>query len=257
LSTLRKIIKLVPTSLRKQVLEMIKREYRLGWPDVLITNEDSELDLLDIVLAHYARRNSHIRFVQVGACDGVMGDSLFPLIERYDMRGMLIEPRPDMFELLRRNYAARYGLEGFTFVNVAIARSEGMLNMYSIKPGVPGPDWLTGTASLDKNVLLHGLSGVADPDALIRVEQVKAVTFETLFESYPVGAVDLLQIDAEGYDAEILRMFDLGRWRPAIVRFEHLHLSPPDYEDALKLLVDHQYKIGLSANDTIAYRAVN
>jgi FkbM family methyltransferase len=245
LGTLRKIIKLVPTSLRKQVLEMLKREYRLGWPAVLVMNEDSELDLLDAVLAHYARRNSNIRFVQVGACDGVMGDSLFPLIERYHMRGVLIEPRPDMFERLRQNYAARYGLEGFTFVNVAIARSEGVLNIYSIKPDVTGPDWLMGTASFDKNVLLQGLRGAADPEALIRVEQVTAVT------------VDLLQIDAEGYDAEILRIFDFDRWRPAIVRFEHLHLSPQDYEDALKLLVGHQYKIGLSANDTIAYRALN
>ena len=67
--------------------------------------------------------------------------------------------------------------------------------------------------------------------------------------------MDLLQIDAEGYDSELLRLFDLPRRKPAIVRFEHTHLSRPDYESCLTLLIDLGYRIAIYGGDTLAYLA--
>ena len=46
-----------------------------------------------------------------------------------------------------------------------------------------------------------------------------------LLAKHGVSRVDLLQIDTEGYDFEIIRMFDHAGVRPAVVRFEHLYLS--------------------------------
>ncbi|MGH3135686.1 MAG: FkbM family methyltransferase [Gaiellaceae bacterium] len=47
--------------------------------------------------------------------------------------------------------------------------------------------------------------------------------------------VDLLQIDVEGYDLELLKLFGFGRITPPIVRFEHKHLSAGDLDDAVQL----------------------
>ena len=65
--------------------------------------------------------------------------------------------------------------------------------------------------------------------------------------------IDLLQVDAEGYDAEILRLFDIPRRKPAIIQFEHKHLGRRDVEACLNLLIDEGYKISICGSDTLAY----
>src|SRR5438552_1031180 len=75
------------------------REGRVGHP---------EADLgvtLDRLLANYRHGHSEICFLQVGAFDGVLGDPIYPLIEKYDLRGYLLEPQRDAFARLKANYA--------------------------------------------------------------------------------------------------------------------------------------------------------
>jgi hypothetical protein len=43
-------------------------------------------------------------------------------------------------------------------------------------------------------------------------------------------------IDAEGYDAEILRTIDFAVHRPRVLVYEHFHLLPPDREAARNAL---------------------
>jgi FkbM family methyltransferase len=140
-------------------------------------------------------------------------------------------------------------------VNAAIAEKDGTVELYSIKPGVRGPDWLAGTASFDKKIVLQALKSSRDPESFIYAESVKAITFDTLFRTYDISTVDLLQIDAEGFDGQLLKLFDLRARKPAIVRFEHLHLKPNEYEATLEALIENGYKIALSENDTLGYRA--
>ena len=39
------------------------------------------------------------------------------------------------------------------------------------------------------------------------------------------NSIDLLQIDTEGFDYEVLKMFDFNTYRPVIIQYEHFHLS--------------------------------
>lgn len=64
------------------------------------------------------------------------------------------------------------------------------------------------------------------------------MTFTRLFEEAGIPRVDMLQVDAEGYDHEVLRLFEIPTRRPAIIRFEHKHLRPADYGQAIGMLVD-------------------
>ncbi len=211
-----------------------------------------ELSLdLDMVLSHYRVEHPNVRYLQVGAFDGVSGDPIYPLIERHALQGILIEPQKDAFERLKTNYS---GFRNFQFVNAAISDHDGYSNLFRIRPGARGPEWLHQIASFDRNVLMWHAHMAPNLESMIETEQVRCLTFETLFKEIGIKGVDLLQVDAEGFDAEILRLFNLPVRKPAIVRFEHKHLSIADHERSIGLLVSQGYRVAASASDTLAYR---
>jgi hypothetical protein len=78
------------------------------------------------------------------------------------------------------------------------------------------------------------------------------MTFDTLLCDLNVERIDLLQIDAEGYDAEIVNTIDLERARPHIICYEHMHLSAEQQEGCIQRLVDHGYRIAIGFQNTIA-----
>jgi hypothetical protein len=69
-----------------------------------------------------------------------------------------------------------------------------------------------------------------------------------------VDYVDLLYIDAEGYDFELLKVFDFDRLAPEIVRFEHVGLSRGEWDEAVRLLAHHGYRTVREEYDTTGYR---
>ena len=95
----------------------------------------------------------------------------------------------------------------------------------------------------------------ASPDSSSEPERSKvpALTPATLLEQVGAERIDVLQIDTEGYDLEVLRLFDISRRRPSIVQFEHQHLNRRDRDAAAQLLVDAGYLVALIRYDTIAY----
>ena len=53
-----------------------------------------------------AVRGDSLNFIQVGANDGEYADPLHSFIVNYPWHGILVEPQPDIFARLRKNYAA-------------------------------------------------------------------------------------------------------------------------------------------------------
>ena len=81
---------------------------------------------------------------------------------------------------------------------------------------------------------------------------VRCLTFDDLLAD--VDYVDLLYIDAEGYDFELLKLFDFDRLAPEIVRFEHVGLSQGEWDEAVRLLAHHGYRTVREEDDTSGYR---
>lgn len=50
-------------------------------------------------------------------------------------------------------------------------------------------------------------------------------------------------IDAEGFNYEVIKMFDIAATRPGMIVFEHVHLSESDYDDCLELLRRNDYVV--------------
>jgi FkbM family methyltransferase len=165
----------------------------------------------------------------------------------------LIEPQPRYFARLVESYR---GFEGLTFVNAAIDRETGTRDLYRVQDERgESIDALAHLASLSHERLLdwQRQDGMSAPKGShIGSVRVECRTFEDVLDA--ASYVDLLHIDAEGYDFQLLRLFDFARFAPALVRFEHVHLSRADWDEAVTLLAQYGYCTVQEEYDTTAYR---
>jgi FkbM family methyltransferase len=192
-----------------------------------------------------------VKFVQVGANDGVRFDGLYAKVTQHPCAGLVIEPLPDMFERLKMNYA---GYPAIVPVKIAIHASARSMDLYRVAPGAipPLPDWAAGIASFDRGHLTgHGI-----PVEHIVAEPVACVPLMELLESTRCLDANVLQIDTEGYDAEIIRMIDFARFRPRLIKYEHKNLTSSAAHDAETSLRAAGYRVNKEQQDTIAWHRV-
>ena len=242
---------LVKTSLER-------RGYRIGRLPPLASERGYTLDIdFDYVLAHYLGRRIDTRpffFVQIGAFDGTTHDRLHENVRKGRWHGVLVEPQPRYFQRLLESYEKT---DGLSFVNAAVDGERGVRTLYGVESAHGEPiDDLGHLASFSREHLLDWQRRDGHHDeADIRIggTSVPCLTFDDLLAD--VDYVDLLHIDAEGYDLELLKLFDFDRFAPEIVRFEHAHLSRGDWDEAVRLLVRHGYRTIREEYDTTAYRS--
>lgn len=78
-------------------------------------------DVLSLVVEKYLAKQKPFFFVQIGTNDGIQDDPVRKLILTHKLPGLFVEPTPDIFSLLCRNYA---DLPQLQFANVAISICE-------------------------------------------------------------------------------------------------------------------------------------
>ena len=245
-----KLKRLTQRTLKRSNFELVKK------PRVLLDRPRAELQItLDILAQSVAYFNGgELNFVQVGAYDGVMFDPLRHLILQHGWRGILLEPQPDQFARLRENYRDQPQL---ILKNAAIDERDGPKILYRARDDYFANfqragelEWVKSAASFER----AALEGIPHIDGYIEEVPVEGISFDTLFEQTDLGHVHLLQIDTEGFDYEIIKMFDIARRRPEIVHFEHKMLSERDLNQCLKMLVKQGYLLTqIGGEDTLVY----
>jgi FkbM family methyltransferase len=239
------------TNVQQSARMVLRRLLRAGGLDVrrpvapLLKSPAASLSVdLEHLIALRMLERRELFFLQIGAFDGRTDDALHEYICRYGWRGILVEPQPRYFAELQKTYAGHPGLD---LRNVAVSVRRGTRMLYAVDLNEPGlPEWAPQIASFDRRRL--EATGFA-----IREYQVDCVTVADLLVG--VERLDLLQIDAEGYDAELIDMFDFTAFRPSIVRFENVCLSRADHERAVGRLVHYGYQVAVVGTDTIGWGA--
>lgn len=196
-------------------------------------------------------------FIQIGANDGSTSDPLRRQVVARAWRGIMVEPVPHIFEKLRARYS---GSPHVLLENVAIGASDGTAEFHSLVPVVNPvalglPHWYAGLGSFRREVILSHKAQIPDIEQRIVTQTLPCLTFATLCARHGVDAVDLIQIDTEGYDYEVVKLIDLNRFRPALLIYEHVHLSAEDRAACENLLRRHGYEVGQFHLDTLALRA--
>lgn len=209
----------------------------------------------DALLYDQLQRSGVFCFVQIGACDGVSFDPIYRFVARNHarVRGVVIEPLPDLFQLLQRNYR-RY--PEVVAVNCAVHNTETEMVLHRVDPArlKEAPDWARGIASFDPQH--HRRSGI--PTECMIAERVRCRPLSEILKSQQISRLDLLQIDTEGYDAEIVLGIDFREIVPQIIRFEHGlqsgTMAGPAFQRVVEKLHDSGYELMIEASDAIAYR---
>ena len=217
----------------------VERSYR---PPALLRHPDWNFDdPLKLVVAYAMRRRPDFSFLQVGAFDGRTEDPIHPLVREFGIRGIVVEPQVRMLETLRANYADQPQV---TVVNAAIADAEGSREFYSTTAGQ------SRKASFFRSHLLdHGIRA-----ADIVAQTVRCATITSLAQEHGLKRCDLIQIDAEGFDGQIVRSIDFDAVQPVIVRFEHVHMSHRDCDACIELLASHGFRFIGQRRDILALR---
>jgi len=206
----------------------------------------------DTVLFFRSINNPGFFFIQIGSCDGVGGDPIRRHIIKRHWSGVLVEPVKYLFEKLIENYKNEKKL---IFDNSAISEEKGVRNFYRLTQSNDSlPAWYDqlGSFSID-NVLKHK-EYIPDIENRILVEQVPTITLAGLIEKYSITKIDLLHIDAEGYDYEILKQIKFIHIKPRMILFENAHLIPSDLKASEDFLRENGYFIIRIEEDTFAFR---
>ena len=202
-----------------------------------------------------------VNFVQVGANDGITHDPIHLYIKRDGWQGVLLEPQAVLCErYLRPLYAANPGVH---VVQAALGRQAEEATLYTI--GFSDKRWATGVATFEREVLQAAVNSghiarravkagdrVPVDQELIVEQRVPVITPAALMAQYPMEHFDVLQIDTEGYDFEVIKLFDVAERRPTFINYESAHLSAQDVSTCEELLRAADYTLRVHGGDTLA-----
>ena len=191
-----------------------------------------------------------VKFVQIGANDGRLDDSLRDVVMAYAWHGVLVEPAPHLQSALRASY---HGNDRVQFESAAISSEPGEMRLYYIAQlsGEELPWWAAGVISPSREVVEKHLPDSISAAEAIREVRVEKITPDVLWAKYRAHDVEVLQIDTEGHDLEILKGINFACVQPQLLIFEHHHLPPEERQQAMALVRAAGYGVVREGLDTI------
>ena len=164
----------------------------------------------------FRKLSQQVFTVQIGAMDGVHFDPLRPVLGR-EQAALLVEPLPHHFASLKLAYRDYRRVQ---LSNVALNVYDGYCTMYYIPDTTGLPLWTEGLGSLAR-----GRNALRRFKDCVTSIQVACVTWESLLSRHRVRAVDVLVVDAEGFDDVIVKHFPFDRFAPRLLMYETCNLS--------------------------------
>jgi FkbM family methyltransferase len=206
------------------------------------------LEPLELMLQNLSAREKTITIVQVGACDGATNDPIRDQVANDSTRAILIEPNPFAFARLQMAYAERPNV---TLIQAAIGESDGEVHLYRVKKTEKTNSEVDPTLQIASFYKEH-LERHGKKDHEIERITVPCRSLSSLVAELALTKINLLQIDAEGFDAAVVRMALKLPVRPDCINFEHVHLAARDRQPLFDLLEENGYLLGYDAWNILA-----
>jgi FkbM family methyltransferase len=200
-----------------------------------------------------------VRFIQLGASDGMRSDPIRPFVVDHGWQGILVEPIPSSFQKLRHNY--RHCASRLTFLNVAITYPKTSLvtlfrysDAYIQRKGKDHALHLLQKTSFDP-IHLRKWDADLDPSLDITSFCVPATTVEELTLQFPGQEFDALAMDLEGLEYKVLMSIDFTQIHPSLIIFEADHLAQREIDEIQNHLKDFGYTVNRFGSDAIAWHS--
>ena len=206
------------------------------------------------LLAKASRNLPEVGFIQIGANDGMSVDPIREfVVANAHWHGALVEPVPQIFALLRRNYSYLEGKRRLAFFNVAVSNEEGAQEFWKIKDEYlrEFPLFAYGVGSFDREHIVRHFPNVPNLESKLQVIQVPCRTYQQIREQAGLADVHLLHMDVEGHESRILESIDLSHSAPLIILFEISHMEEPTRARIFGMLQNLGYRIEIDGADCL------
>jgi FkbM family methyltransferase len=223
------------------IAKLCGRQPMRRWPFLPRADEENlNLEFNDLLELQYARNRNFIALV-VGAFDGAENDPTSDFIRKRRCGAILVEPQPGPFERLRENMRGR---DNIILINAAIDQVSGFRDIHCVSAGTDElPPWTEQLASFRREHILNHEDRAPGVSNHLIMCKVPTVSFEDLLDRRGIKSLDVLQIDAEGMDAQLLTWFPFKRIKPALLHYETVHMSAEEQELVRKRLTELGYII--------------
>lgn len=172
----------------------------------------------------------HGVFVDVGAGpDGIQGSNTY-FFERNGWTGLTIDGDPRAYPLLTKNRN--------TAIKAVISSSKDEVNYHM-------------------NELTSDLSGIRMyKDNLAYSVKVTPRTLEEILDEHKIEKIDLLSVDTEGTETDVLKSFDIDKYKPTIVIIEYITQGLID-KNAGDYLLSKGYELFSSVGANLIFKRQN
>ncbi|WP_431860597.1 FkbM family methyltransferase [Azospirillum sp.] len=193
-------------------------------------------------------------FAQVGANDGVSHNPICRHVFNGGWKGVMIEPTPRLFEILKYNYRNT----DVACLNLCVGQESGRVKFYAVKHS---PDIKNNIVyqinSLDRSFIIknkHLFPSDVDIDELIEEIPVDMRRLDDVLRDLGFAHLDILVVDAESYDYQVLASACLEKYKPEAILYEAKNLSENDRISAEEMLKSLDYSIVELEADSLALR---
>ena len=186
--------------------------------------------------------------IQIGANDGIRFDILNNYIKKYKIKSLLVEPIKINYEKLKENYK---NCNFVSFENSAITVGNEISSLYKVNDKYIKnySKHIPGITSFDKDHLIkHGVK-----KSHIISESVSSISMKDLITKHNLKSLDLLYVDAEGYDGKIIIDFLTTTDFKPIIILEFIHIKSIIFEILIKNLENKKYKFFTINENLICY----
>lgn len=159
-------------------------------------------------------------YVEVGANDGVTQSYTYEL-EKLGWHGILIEPSKVAFDMCAKDRPNN------KLFNCALVASEDMKEIYGDFYG----SFLASIGGERLNARDH-VKG--------EIYAVPSRTLNSILQELKIESIDLFSLDVEGYELEVLKGFDINKYKPKYVIIE---VYDKIKDDIFKLMTANNYII--------------
>ena len=158
--------------------------------------------------------------IQIGANDGSSFDELSFFLKKFKISSILVEPIPEFFNELKLNYSKYNNIK---LENVAISEDDSNTFLYSVKKRFR--DDYGGHAKAISSFNLNHLLKHGIKKQHIEKLNINSISIKNLLNKYKLKSIDLLYVDAEGYDGEIILSFLNEEIDCKAIIFEFIHIK--------------------------------
>lgn len=163
------------------------------------------LNDLDIKMEPYLKDIKNGFYIECGANNGIWQSNTLYFYEKYNWKGLLIEPNPFLCELCKKlrpnDIVENYALVSDDYSDDTI---KGFFQFTDYAP------------SLMAQVFNKDFNQHPDKEPI----DVPATTLTKLLDKHQIKKIDFFSLDVEGYEINVLNGFDIQRFKPSYILIE-------------------------------------